>query len=399
MNLFPDLATGESSENYTDFPILGKMKIPNSDDMKDFFSKENAEEAIESGASALGGGIELKGAEASLPLIKQGFETLKKGIDYVRPGQDVSSFMKSLGSGAETAEENIKNLAEKMQRTRSAAEKDALIPKNKFMDKYANEKIESKSYIDKENVDDYYGKGLQKVHNNYIENPTIASHDNLLSKLSKKIRDYQDRLKRGKLDTEGEDRLNHLLDNKERLLDDQENFINKLTSEDQDLYNDFRIKWAKNVGPYESSGADIRNLSKGYSAGIKPSSLEKIFSFPTKEVQKISSDIGSAGQGNILFNELRNINPEDAKALSEALRDAKRTKGYQSYISPEMEELVDKLAKREKTRKTVQDIGSAAGGATLGTLTGINPILGAFLGYGVKKSPEFFKFLTSSLKK
>ena len=243
-------------------------------------------------------------------------------------------------------------------------------------------------------------RGLKKLHKNFEENPTLFNADKLKSGLGKEKRVLEGKGK--SIDTAGSQKLKDLIEYEKAINDDIENYTSKLSPEKQYLYNKFRTKYATNVAPYESSGKMIELLSEGKAHEVKPGQIASKFESPNKNLQKILQDIGPSGNKNILFDLLKDIDSSDSEKIVSKLKSAKQSKGFQRYITPEVEDIISQLEKSIRNKK----MGELFGGTLLGGLGGamfghpaIGAGFGAASGAGKAFGKDFLKALTKVLLK
>lgn len=131
----------------------------------------------------------------------EGIQAAKKGLEYIQPGKTAQEFMSNIGEGAQTAEENISNLAHKIGLTHLSNEAEAVLPKQELLREYGNQNILQPSEIEQPNIN-----RIAKIFS-----PSEAEHtpENMQS-LQKAIQDYY---KSGgdidKLASKGEDIFGH----------------------------------------------------------------------------------------------------------------------------------------------------------------------------------------------
>lgn len=247
-------------------------------------------------------------------------------------------------------------------------------------------------YFSDHDVSSYYGKkgNLIELHYNYKKRPTLENYDKLQSALKDEIRPLQERFGNKTITDTSEAKLNQLKLNVKNLDKDVKSFNETLPERLKNLEYEFRSKYARNVGKYENAGKGakdiIRNLSSDKWSQVTPSQVERIFSYPTKQVMEIIKDIGPSGARNIIYNAMRKVQSGDAAGLSKMILEMKQTKGMQQFVTPEMEQWAINMNKRSKTAEYIKNALSSAGAAGAGgALFGpVGAIIGGTLPLGYK---------------
>jgi len=227
-------------------------------------------------------------------------------------------------------------------------------------------------YLSDKDVNSFYGKkgNLKELHDAYVKKPILNNYDALQSALKKQQRILDKRLKSGTITDLGESKLDQLNENIKNLDKDKENFMNTLPQELKNLENEFRQKYASGVGKYADAGEGakniIRKLYKGKWQEVTPNQIGRVFSRPTTEVKEILKEIGPSGSKNILYNALQKVPVGDAEGLANTLLDLKRTKGYDQFITNDMEDWAQKTLTQVKRSKMIKNALGSLGGAGAG---------------------------------
>lgn len=257
------------------------------------------------------------------------------------------------------------------------------------------------TYFAEDGVTDYYGKKgeLLDKHSAFQEKPTLNNYDKLQSALKKEIRKLDKREKAGTITDEAEAKLGQFKANVKNLDNDKEAFMQTLPEKMQNLETEFRTKYAQGVGKYEDAGEGarkiIKKLASGKSTEVTPAQINRIFSRPTDEVKRILQDLGSSAGRNILYNALLKVPEGDAESMATTLLDLKKTKGFDQFVTPEMENWANGMLKRIKTAKMVKQVGAPLAGAAGGFMMGGVPgaVVGAALPYANKVPSLISKYL------
>lgn len=204
-------------------------------------------------------------------------------------------------------------------------------------------------------VDSHYRpEGLQTYHDAYIEKPTLRNADKLQSKIEAEIRPLQERYNNKTLDTQGENKLMDLKRNRKAIIKDIKSKIKTLPEAYQDLYQNFRGKYAEFAQKYYKNGKSLRLLAEGKPGGIKENFISgKLSGNLSPSMQKVVEDLGQEGKGNILANELLKAEPGNAISLGRKLEEAKRLKGLGQFVQPEHEKAVKSLVRRKQIQRAL----------------------------------------------
>lgn len=376
--------------------------LPTHADQFQFGSPENKSLISEMMGSALGGGtMELagKGISSASPYVA-------KAVNYLRPSEvskAAEEFRSGLGSGTST--ENIDELAKRVQLGKQSAIEEALIPKRPLYEQEGKTNIyesvpDRKSAYFSPDVAEFYGKrGLKTLHDTFEQTPSLENYDKLQSALKEEIRYLKEQKQAKTLNTLGKEKLNSLEANVENLDSDKEAFMQTLPENMRNLENNFRYKYASNVGPYEEAGEVIRNLSNPDKVSeVSPAQITKVFGRPSKDVKKVLQDIGPSGARNILYNALLKAPEGDAEGMANTLLDLKRTKGFDNIVSSDMEQWAKKILKRSKYSNVASRAVKTAAGGVGGYLLGGN-YLGALGGAALVNSPKILEYISKYAKK
>lgn len=196
-----------------------------------------------------------------------------------------------------------------------------------------------------EDIFDSYGKGLNKLHENFSKSRSFNAAHKLESKLGREKSNLEYRQKMGTIDTNGELRLENIGKAYKDLRNDMDVMVKNQPKHIQDEWATFKKKYRENYKPYESTPA-LTEITKGTTKGTEPSTIRGIFSHPTQEVQKILKDLPHEGKNYVIYNELAGLKPTDAEGIVNALNKLEQTGGYGKYITPEM-----RMAKAEIEKK------------------------------------------------
>lgn len=372
--------------------FLGKMPDP-----KDFSAMtqdpEFIKQMINTAAGAPGMRILSEGLSAAP-------EVIKKGLQFIQPQKTADQFMEKIGGG-QTAEENVTDLAKRLSFARNSAAEEALSHKRPVFESLGERPIinsgDRGEYLKTGNsVDSYTGK-LKNAHLDFSGTPTLNNADALQQQMGSRIGELKKLSYQGKIDRAGTDELEGLVDSRNKLLRDQDKFMEAQDPYNKAQYDLFRSKWRNNVTPYDESPILSQIVRKGTQEGITPGEIKSIFAYPSANVKKIAQDIGPSGRNNILYNELQNGSKLGPIDLSDALKNSKQF-GFQQYVDPQMEMLAQRLPRQYKTAEALKTVSKGTAGGIVGGIFG-HPILGAMAAAGYKPGKDIAKKVLESIKK
>lgn len=302
-----------------------------------------------------------------------------KIFNAIRPQQYAEQIMSGLGGG-QTLEGNAQSLAKDIQNAfmQRKAEGNALYnpifsslgdtplyPAISAQDgqyaPVANELIQNGSYE----------RNLQKLHNNFISNPTLNNAHALQSQLGTSIRKLQSADAKGNLDIANRSAMQGYQDAQGALKSDINNFLNTQSPNLANQYNLANSNWAQNVVPYIEN-PKIAQISKG--DVTNPRNISTLFKNPEPETQKVVDDLGQPGINKILYSELgktqANLTPD---SLSKAFSTLDN-KGLGAYVTPDLEQQMDILGRRTKMRNIAQmGVGGLLGASSMHSLGAVLP--------------------------
>jgi hypothetical protein len=244
-------------------------------------------------------------------------------------------------------------------------------------------------YFSDPHVTEFYGRyGLKTLHDKYAKNTSLDNYDALQSAIKAEIRKLPD-------DTLGLEKKAALSSNVKNLNADKEIFMKTLPEKMQNLENEFRTKYRENVINYhgDQSHPAIEKLSRGEWKEVTPHELEDAFTYQKPATLKILKDIGPSGVKNIIYNALQKVKPNDAKGLANTILELKRTKGYDDFITKDMEKWANNMLKHvERAGHIKQGMGSLggaiAGSALFGPIGGVVGASSPWIGKGAKYLAE-----------
>jgi hypothetical protein len=248
-------------------------------------------------------------------------------------------------------------------------------------------------YFSDPHVTEFYGRyGLKTLHDKYAKNTSLENYDALQSAIKAEIRKLPD-------DTLGLEKKAALGSNVKNLNADKETFMKTLPEKMQNLENEFRTKYRENVINYhgDQSHPAIEKLSRGEWKEVTPHELEDAFIYQRPATLKVLKDIGPSGVKNIIYNALQKVKQNDAKGLATTILDLKRTKGYDDFITKEMENWAHNMLKHVERAGHINKGMATAGGALVGSAL-FGPIGGA-VGAAAPWAGVAGKYLAEKLRK
>ncbi len=395
MNLLPHLSTGNVNQSTGQPDEVKTMfgTMPNFGDKnirQDFNSPEQLKSLMNTVAgTGVSGEVPAVVADQVLPKVANAATDVK---NYLQPDKTAEELVTNLGGGSKpTSEENIKELAKRINFSRNSNAIDALSHKTPVYEALGDKNISYKhplyDIFEERDIKDYFDENsntikkwfsekspIGKSTDKFLENSTLNNSDDLQQLLGGRIGDIRKKSLREPLDKNEQEELADLQKVRGSLQSDQDQFIEKQSPYLANQNKLFRQKWRENVTPYDDHPILSEISRKGTTEGFTPSEVKGIFSYPTENVQKILQDIGTSGKNNVLYNEVQSAHPQDAKELASKILEAKQN-GFQNYISPEMEALAKNLQKRAKASGTAKNVGKVVGGLAGGTVFG-HPLVG-----------------------
>lgn len=239
-----------------------------------------------------------------------------------------------------------------------------------------------------------YDRNLNKLHQQFVENPSLENAHSLQSQLGSAARDLQAKDSAKNLSVADKSKMQGYLDAREAINGDINNFLSSKNPALAQQYQSATQNWLDNVVPYLEN-SKISKIAKG--DVTNPRNITNIFSNPEPEIQKIVEDMGPNAANKILYAELGktqgSLTPEK---LLNSFNDLEK-KGLGSYVTPSLAEQFDTLTGRIKNRDSAQKAAGALLGASL--LHPMGSTVAATLGGlgGMAASPAVMKFLQSRL--
>ena len=209
--------------------------------------------------------------------------------------------------------------------------------------------------IDKKVIDAFTPK-IDQAHYKFISNPSLYNAHLLRHELGDSIRELESTKKKSGLSNEDE----IVKQNREKafntLNENMNEGFDKIDQSLRDNYSDANQKYIENVVPYLENDK-IRKIVTTEPNRLKASDVKNIsneFENPSENIQKIVNDIGPSAKHHIMaekFGQLQGkVTPEKLQLLYNDLKN----KGYSQYITPEIENMFNKLSFRQKAKLGLQ---------------------------------------------
>lgn len=234
-----------------------------------------------------------------------------------------------------------------------------------------------------------YNAGLEKLHNEYLQNPTFNNAHRLQSEIGARQRKIPN------LNSEDLDKSEYLGIARQSLKSDIRNSLNKIDPALGQKYDDATNYWLDNVVPYVSNKA-IHKMAKGEIEN--PRNIANIFKSPEKDVQKVVSDLGNDGSNRILYSVLgkqtASKSPENMENAYKRLDEI----GMSPYVSDAVHQKMSMMSDHLKKRNAVESIAGALMGAAIPHAIAGSPLLdivggGAGLMFGKSIVDSLSKYL------
>lgn len=229
--------------------------------------------------------------------------------------------------------------------------------------------------LDKE-ITDSYLPDTRKLHNKFIDNPTIQNAHDLQSQLGFDIRNLSKKPIKDKTDNMDLQNWNRARKN---LQQDVHGFLNVKdnTGDLSKMYEDATNYYRENLAPYLTN-KNIAKIAKG--KVTNPSNIASIFKFPEEEVTKVVNDLGDEGKKKIIYSGLTKKVGLTSQDLVNQINGLEK-KGLESYITPNLQMQLDKLPARMGAKTALQRAaGLGLGLATIPRAAGIGAEIGGGIG-------------------
>jgi hypothetical protein len=266
-------------------------------------------------------------------------------------------------------------------------------------------KRDSAYFSDSDVTMPYSKKGnLMTQHNEYQTNPTMNNYQDLRSAITTQMRKLKGRAKTDDVAAEKYEQMKANLTN---LDSDASNFIQTLPENMQNLDSQFRQKYAQYAQTYtkgdKEMGASLtlRRLAEGRHDLVDDSAITRLFSKPTAADKQAILDMGSGAGRNAIYSALQRVKPGDAEGMANTLLELKRTKGFDKFITPEMETWANNMLNQTRRAGMIKkSIGSVAG-MGVGAMAGgpLGAVIGGALPWGKEYGAAWGKILASKFKK
>lgn len=344
----------------------------------------------------------------SVPVVGK---TIGKGLDYFQPQKYAEKILNQIG-GLQSHAQNARILADKIKsKYQQAKDYGSDLYNDVFSgtdtvrpgryNSSLRSPIESQYLNLPKEVTDSYLPDIKKLHNQYLDNPTLRNAHELQSQLGFEGRKLSKMDKKNQLGIADKSVMQHWNNARESLIQDMggafdaaSHHINPDKFQTVDLKNSYakaNENWAQNVAPYLDN-PKISNISKNESkklTGSDVSNISKEFAnaHEDSDMSKIVSDIGHTAHNHILYDRLGKlqgkVTPE--RLISEVAK--LRNEGFENFISPKLEKELEQLATKSTLRSAARSAPGVLGGLAAGSHFGsMGEIIGApALGFATNK--------------
>lgn len=317
---------------------------------------------------------------------------------YASPQKLTDSIMGYL-KGGRSVEENAKSLASDIKNTFEKRTGEASDLYNPLFNAVGNRSVYSDiakspelyKNLDK-NIVNSYLPDIKKLHNKFIEDPTLKNAHDLQSQLGFEVRKLERQPVKSISDTRDMQNWRNARNN---LQQDVNTFLNASdkTGDLSKMYNDATEHYRNNVVPYLSNSG-IAKIAKGQVTN--PKNITTLFKSPSEDVAQVAEDLGDEGKKKILYAELGKKTKMTPESLTNEISKLE-PKGLSSYMTRTLQNQIDKLPSRIATKTALQrGAGLAAGLALAPKALGVAPEIFAG-GAGVALTPAIMRALQRTL--
>lgn len=342
----------------------------------------------------------LKGAERGA-LFGAGGEVIPAAAGiakYASPQRLTDSIMGYI-KGGRSVEGNAKSLASDIKNSFEKRRGEASDIYNPLFDSVGDSSIygdivkspQLYNNLDK-SISDGYLPDIKKLHNEFIKNPTLQNAHDLQSQLGFEVRRLERQPVRSIADTRD---MQNWRSARDSLQKDTDSFLNSQdkTGDLSKMYNDATEHYRNNVVPYLSNSG-IAKIARGQVTN--PKNITTLFKSPSEDVAKVVEDLGDEGRKKILYAELGKKIKMTPEGLTSEISKLE-PKGLSSYITPTLQNQLDKMPARIATKTALQrGAGLAAGLALAPKAIGIAPEILAGAG-GAALTPAIMNAIQRSV--
>jgi hypothetical protein len=259
-----------------------------------------------------------------------------------------------------------------------------------------------------ETITDNYTNTLQKMHNDFINNPTFQNAHELQSELGVQSRYLQDGNAAPSIATSNN--VAAINQARDALKSDMMSFLNKqgtplnpdaapgvANTELAQQYTNASNNYQQNVVPYLSN-PKIASIATGDKTNAVPSTLSTIFAAPNESMSKVIGDLPEDTMNKVLYTKLGQTVPnKSAQGLLNSYQNLQQ-QGLGAHVSPELASQIGELENRIKARNGLQmataglsaaALGGAHGSATAGAMMGLGAgaVASPFMNYISRRLP------------
>lgn len=292
-----------------------------------------------------------------------------KFISGFRPQQMANKVIDYLGGG-KSLEDNAKYIAASLKKAYKNARETGSALYNSVFDPIRdshlyNGEVESQYQELPDYVLDQYDSATKKLHNNFLNNPTIQNAHGLKQQLGYNLRSLQKKIAQGGSSRAERDEEDALGDAKNAIDNDINNHLERIGGEPlKNSYHEANRYWAQNVVPYTDSSA--KKLATGSISNPTVNQITNIFKNPEPSIEKIIQDLPQETRNKIIYNALgKATTRRSASNLGKAYENLDQ-QGLGSYVSPEIEKMFHTLDRRQAAKGALQKLTGGAVGYHVG---------------------------------
>jgi hypothetical protein len=316
---------------------------------------------------------------AGLSLIPFGIGKAATGLQIQ---QYAENLLKNIGDG-NSLEANGQSLAQDIKNAFEQKQAEGKALYDPVFSKYSNNSIyplvnpeANSQYLNLDNsiTDNFSNRNLNKLHEAFIDSPTLQNAHNLQSQLGTAIRGIQNTQLKGNGSVADNLTMQGYQEAQSALKGDMNSFLGKVDPQAAQQYSNASQNWAQNVTPYLAN-PKLAQIAKGDITN--PRTVAGLFQNPEPEMQQVVEDIGPQANNKILYSELgktqANLTPESLMSAFNSLD----KKGLSSYVTPSLADQFQALAAKSSAKNSTQNLLGAAIGSHFGGVPGA--VAGAYI--------------------
>ena len=214
-----------------------------------------------------------------------------------------------------------------------------------------------------------YDKDLRKKHEIFIKKPTLKNAHALKRHINENLYKAEDALLANKYNIPSQDLVSDLSNSVDPLKSDIMRFLDK---ENPSLANQYRRAsdyWREHVVPYKQN-RNFHDIASGKKTN--PGSLHHIFKKPEPYMLKVLGDLPPETRNKIVYEKLGKSGMAKKPARLDGAFHKLDEQGLGEYITPELHDRIEGMAKAAARQKGLQRVGGGA--AALALTHGMIPL-------------------------